>query len=316
LLLLAASDDKQASHPPMAATNQPHTDKGYAVVSPPNSGEAETLYTKVFEVDPNTFVQRLQKVSSNYVTKTNSTVEDYERLEAYFTAAGAKLTDPGKMVFFHDRTGELLVRASLRDLEIIQRAIELLNQPYQQLTIESKFIEMDEASLRGVGFNWAKPEKEFTAILTDSQFRMAIVAMQNRSDTAVLAAPRITTLSGRQTHIGCTSETEDKSETEGVSLGIVATVEPDGYSIKTIATPRIYTISPKKKDTRIFDYVITTNLWDGQTLVIGSVTTNQLPEANNVRMVFITPTIIDPAGNRMHTDEQISNAARHSDGKK
>ena len=32
------------------------------------------------------------------------------------------------MIFFNDRVGELLVRATASDLEIIQQAVEMLNQ--------------------------------------------------------------------------------------------------------------------------------------------------------------------------------------------
>jgi type II secretory pathway component GspD/PulD (secretin) len=41
-------------------------------------------------------------------------------------------------------------------------------------------------------------------------------------------------------------------------------------------------------------------------MVMGGVTTNQLSGPRRVRVVFITPTIIDPAGNRVHTDDEIS----------
>ena len=330
-----------------------YTIEDYAVVFSPKPVEAVALYTKVFKVDPNTFVQGLENVTSlelnpgtqtsgtgggggsgggggggggssgggtsggvsgvqipsvqvspistggtgggggitagggrnqigiSFVTKTNnSTVDPDTMVKAYFTAAGVSLTDPGKMVFFNDRLGELMVRASLQDLEIIAEAVELLNQAPPQLTIEAKFVELSQEDSRALGFNWylgntlinngaigfqggtapsyqgastaANPSGIFpgpgipnvngtftpgpgavsssasdnlltsglrntftsgnstgsiptvatiSGIMTDPQFRVAIQAIQQRTGSDLLSAPKVTTLSGRQTHI-------------------------------------------------------------------------------------------------------------------
>ena len=134
------------------------------------------------------------------------------------------------MVFFNDRLGEIMVRASLHDLEIIQHAIEFLNRPPPQLTIESKIVETDE-EVPGLGLDWNESAKEFIGILTDAQFRRALTTLKQHSGPIILAAPKVLTLSGRQTHIA------SSDEKGGMTLDTVATVEPDGYSIKTIAIP-------------------------------------------------------------------------------
>ena len=185
----------------------------------------------------------------------------------------SSLTDPGKVVFFNDRLGTLMVRASLQDLEIIQEAIELLNQTPPQLTIEAKFVELSQEDSRALGFNWylgntlvnngaigfqggtapsyqgagtqanpsgifpgpgtLNPNGTYTAgpgavapsasdnlltsglrntftsgnttgsiptvatisgIMTDPQFRVAIQAIQQRTGSDLLSAPKVTTL--------------------------------------------------------------------------------------------------------------------------
>jgi type II secretory pathway component HofQ len=63
------------------------------------------------------------------VTGTNQTVSLDKMVRAYFTLAGVNLTEPGKSVFFNERRGLLLVRATARDLEIIQQAMAALDQP-------------------------------------------------------------------------------------------------------------------------------------------------------------------------------------------
>jgi general secretion pathway protein D len=204
-----------------------YTVEDYAVVFSPKPIEQAPLYSKVFKVDPNTFVQGLANVISinlnpgmttgstgvgggaggggssggggggaggtsttgatvpsvliapvsqggqgggagglpgggaggnqiglNFVTKTNNTLTLHLMVRAYFTAAGVNLTDPGKSVFFNDRTGLLLVRATADDLEIIQQAIETLNQAPPNVSIEAKFADLTQEDSRALGFNW------------------------------------------------------------------------------------------------------------------------------------------------------------------
>ena len=69
------------------------------------------------------------QIGLDYVTRTNTTSDADVMVKAYFTAAGVNLSDPGKVVFFNDRLGELMVRATLEDLEIIQEAVESRTKP-------------------------------------------------------------------------------------------------------------------------------------------------------------------------------------------
>lgn len=81
---------------------------------------------------------------------------------------------------------------------------------------------------------------------------------------------------------------------------------------------------------RVRQVVTTVNVWDGQTVVLGglisenvSTIKDKVPvlgdvpvlgrlfrsESKNTQkknlMIFVTPTLIDPAGNRLHTDEEL-----------
>lgn len=409
---------KVADVPP-PVTGIKYTIEDYAVVFEPRE-DTTPLYTKVFKVDPNTFVQGLQNVTSinlnpgtqssgtggggggggggnsggggssggtsstgvqipsvqispvtqggqggggitggggrnqiglDYVTKTNNTSDVDTMVKQYFAAAGVSLAEPGKIVFFNDRLGELMVRATLDDLEIIEEAVELLNQAPPQLTIEAKFVELSQEDSRALGFNWylgntlinngaigaqggtapsygspatgttANPSGIFpgpgtangngtytpgpgavsssssdnlltsglrntytagnstgtiptvatiTGILTDPQFRVAIQAIQQRTGSDLLSAPKITTLSGRQTHIaaqdlqyivtgvnitqntsvstglvggaGVTAPTLNYYTTPygfGPVLDVMPTVSADGFSIQMVLIPTI-----------------------------------------------------------------------------
>jgi type II secretory pathway component GspD/PulD (secretin)/tetratricopeptide (TPR) repeat protein len=286
-----------------------------------------------------------RQIGLSYVTRTNSTEEAHQMVAAYFAAAGVNLAPP-KTVFFNDRLGELLVRATLADLDIIQRAIEMLNQTPPQVTVEAKFADLTQEDARGLGFQWylgntlmnngaiglqggtapsyqgptsqGNPSGIFpgpgsitpgsssfspgpgaipasatdnvltqglrnevgsgltqlptlgtiTGIMTDPQFRVAIQAIEQRTGSDLLAAPKVTTESGRQAHLaaqdlvtivssvtlntatggggGLTSAPGVATQSPtynttflalGPSLDVIPTVSADGYSIQMALLP-------------------------------------------------------------------------------
>lgn len=203
------------------------------------------------------------------ITRTNLTQSVQDVARAFFLAAGVNLNPPATM-FFNDRTGNLMVRASMQDLDLIQQAIETLNIAPPQITIEARFAEIGQNDSKALGFDWylgnflmnkgtigmqggtapsyqgspspANPDgtfpgtgtttttgtstlipssgsdqlitsglsdiranapaiATFTGILTDPQFRVVVKALENRNGSDLLASPKVTTLSGRQTQI-------------------------------------------------------------------------------------------------------------------
>ena len=62
---------------------------------------------------------------------------------------------------------------------------------------------------------------------------------------------------------------------------------------------------------RIFSRAATVNIWDGETVLLGGPMqdSGSQPQSTNTQsetlMVFITATIIDPAGKRVHTDKDM-----------
>jgi general secretion pathway protein D len=82
-----------------------------------------------------------------YTEEVNQTVHDY------FLAAGV-LLDPPKSVFFNERLGQLMVRATLQDLDTIEQAVQVLNMTPPQVTIEAKIAEVTQDDNRALGFDW------------------------------------------------------------------------------------------------------------------------------------------------------------------
>ena len=106
------------------------------------------------------------------VTITNSMASIQDAVRAFFVAAGIDFqtnqaafgqvpgqfgggaAPPQKAIFFNDRTGVLFVRATLRDLDIIEGALQALNITPPQVTIETKFAEITQRDDKAVGFDW------------------------------------------------------------------------------------------------------------------------------------------------------------------
>lgn len=403
------------------------------------------------------------------VTTTNLTENANSLVRQFFVAAGVNLSSNGvssTQVFFNDRTGVLMVRASMQDLEIIQQAIEVLNIAPPQLMIEAKFAEVTQQDDKGLGFDWylgatqlgggqlvgeggtqpsltgplndpSNPNsgnKNFpgtpgfpstlispsstdgfltqglrqqvgigsqqaqlptlgtlTGILTDPQFRMVIRAIEQRLGADLLSAPKVTTLSGRQTSvavqdlvtivgspnvqqtgsggggalaagggtgaIGTTVSYPTTAVPFGTSLDVVPYVSADGVSIQMTILPTITefigydnpgNFIPQAQSVggstvgvpltaqlplpRIRSRVVVTScvVWDGQTIMLGGLITedvrnvkDKVPVLGDVPLIgrlfrseskstvkknlliFVTPTIIDPAGNRVHSDEEL-----------
>lgn len=76
-----------------------------------------------------------------------------DQVRAFFLAAGVNLLPPNA-VFFNDRLGVLMVRATLEEIEIVQQAVETLNMAPPMVQIEAKFAEVSQNDLKALGFDW------------------------------------------------------------------------------------------------------------------------------------------------------------------
>ncbi len=104
------------------------------------------------------------------ITNSMSTIQDSVR--NFFVAAGIDFQTnqqqfagggggfggqplpPQKAIFFNDRTGVLLVRATLKDLDIIEQALQALNITPPQVTIEVRIAEISQRDNKAIGFDW------------------------------------------------------------------------------------------------------------------------------------------------------------------
>lgn len=96
-----------------------------------------SLFIRTFRVDPNTFFQGLERVAGTNVSDGNVSVA----LQKFFATLSVDLSPP-KSVFWNDRSGELLVRATAPDLDLIEAAMQLLNRVPMQVNIRARFVEV------------------------------------------------------------------------------------------------------------------------------------------------------------------------------
>lgn len=122
-----------------------------------------------------------------------------------FRKAGISL-DPPNALTFDVSNGELAVTTTPADWERVEAVLDQFNKTPPQVCIEVKLTEVTPA--RGEEqrpFSWladSKPglrqvsaRKGAAALLTDTQFRSVIRALEQRTGADLLVAPRVTTLS-------------------------------------------------------------------------------------------------------------------------
>jgi type II secretory pathway component GspD/PulD (secretin) len=211
----------------------------YAVVFSAKTGnESPPLYVRTFKVDPNALLDSLNIPKGPVGTNGPGAVAP--ALLAFFAKLGVDLDparNPGKALFYKDRTGMLVVRATMQDLDVIETTLQMLNFVPAQINIKCKFVEVPQDDTKALGFDWylgnvvmtngasggqvgtapsfigpataANPSGAYpgnpspipstlTGILTDSHYRIVVKALQQRSGTEILAQPEVTTVSGRQ----------------------------------------------------------------------------------------------------------------------
>jgi type II secretory pathway component GspD/PulD (secretin) len=237
-----------------------------------------------------------------------------------FELAGISFTPPSPNRFFYNpATGVLLVRARSEDFDRIHKVLEVVNQAPPQVTIELRLVEIASLNTREIGFDWFlgntlvstdPSDATLSGILTGSQSHTMLLALRKRNGVKFMAAPRVTTLSGGRTRISM--------EADGLTATLLPVVRADGYmidltiDINLSRAPDGLAPDPSALHPSPTQFQISTraNIWDGQTMLVTRPAINHgrhasdgnsKPSDRKSILVFITPTIVDPAGNPVHS---------------
>ena len=74
-----------------------------------------------------------------------------------FAKAGADLDaikNPGKALFYNDRQGMLVVRATMQDLDIIEAVVQILSYAPPQINLKCKVVAVPQNDAKALGFDW------------------------------------------------------------------------------------------------------------------------------------------------------------------
>jgi beta-lactamase regulating signal transducer with metallopeptidase domain len=244
----------------------------YAIIFSLRGRETTPLYVRTFKVDPKTILESLHKTKHPEGTNgPGATV--VAALRELFASVGVDLDPvrhPGKALFFKDRQGMLLVRATLQDLDIIGQVLAVLDTAPPQIGIQVRFIEVPDEVAREVWGNSYLTNGAGTqsrvAVLTTRQAAALRKKLESLGTTNLLGAPEITTLSGRQVQVrmastqrgvtginegaltppGITATNKDERalyETNSIglwpTLDVIPSVLADGYTISLTLIPAL-----------------------------------------------------------------------------
>lgn len=165
-------------------------------------GELPPLYVRMIKVDPKQFLTAV-RTAAGLAETSASKVQTTTAMRDFFSNLGVDLAPP-KSVFLSEREGWLMVRATLQDLDKIERALAELHKEQPQINIKAKFIEIPEESVtnfwNGLGLA-AVCDASQARLLTPRQAGAALKMLQSTPGCELASESSVTTLSGRQAEV-------------------------------------------------------------------------------------------------------------------
>lgn len=154
-----------------------------------------------------------------------------------------------------------------------------------------------------------------SGILTAPQFGVVMRALEQRDPTSVKSLPKVTTPSGKQAVIELPAAAKaEGGSAPGLKLEVLPSVDANGYTIS-------FTVIVTRDGKQLLES--RGIVWDAQTVMLGfpgamGGATNRVPVLGDLPLagrllqpptatntpgrflLFLTPTLVDPAGNRIH----------------
>jgi hypothetical protein len=279
------------------------------------------LETRVIKLDPATLSQLIKNVGPVYQQSTVAAIQEYLR------TVGVEL-GPTERIWYKEKEGTLIVTASASKMGVIEKALQGINISAAQVHIKARFVEVPSA--------WPDimppPSRP---ILTAGEARALLKTLTTASN--VLDEVSITTLTGRAAEIQIIPDAPAAQSSHPLAtqlsrqglapvattktLDVTPTLTDDGWQLEmkaaatvaefigfddpgTLFTAPGQTPVPRYRHRELTASQERTRLWDGDSLVL-----QESMETSDTRhFVVLTATLIDPAGNRLHTDEEVERA--------
>jgi len=296
------------------------------------------LEMRVFRVDKTALYTAIENVTHSRPNETDDAQTVSVAMRKFFKTVGIDLSAPGRNVAFNDRQGLLFVKATASELNSIEHAVQSLSWVGPQIHVKARFIEVLPDALKSIlkaGTMVAETETNTVGIISSDKFKPLMRQLEN-GGAETWAEPEVVTTSGRQTQmrVGAGSYIIPFQKSAiGPTIDLVPNVLADGYTINLKLIPELlqfdqYDSAPTVPGLTasnavalphftVHEMVTTVNIWDNQTVVLGKgvETTNgstlfanaggNNSVTNKVLIIFITATVVDPAGNRVHSDDEL-----------
>jgi hypothetical protein len=177
----------------------------------PNANDE--LVTRAFKLDVTNLGTSLVLLHDNSTKVSTIKIDAHTNFQTQvrqFLAAGGiefpsdplspsiALTD--RSMFFNERTGELIVRASRDEVQEIKSMIGALINVPPLVEIRARFVEFRPVDLP-VPLRSNIQNVTNISVLTEKQFRVALDELENSSHADILTAPFVTAISGRQVRV-------------------------------------------------------------------------------------------------------------------
>ncbi|MGZ8921418.1 MAG: hypothetical protein ACXW3L_10560, partial [Limisphaerales bacterium] len=194
---------------------------------------------------------------------------------------------PQRAIFYNDRTGVLMVRATLADMEIVEKALQTIQAPdVEQMVIEVAAVEVKSREELSKLIGMMNIRGKFRTTLTTAEFGLMERTATN-GGFRWLKMPRVTTLNGGPARV---------SMEEELSVDLTCKYRESDKTFRVAAS----SADPKNGRSETKSGVV----YDRQTFVLmpGMEGGMLKPE----RVIFITPSLIDAAGKLKNTgDDQF-----------
>jgi hypothetical protein len=300
----------------------------FAEIDNPPLPAPTNLCSRHFWVDTTMFADALLPTTPDLQTNDVPTMAKH-----FFSQLGVNMELPGKAVFYSEGMSELFVTATPKDMDTIEEAIQAFNRPLPQLHIKARFLKAPKGTVAGLGnflnsTNFTAGQFKFKGILNEADMRTILRSLESRKDVEALAEPEVITISGRQTEMRATSEAEadivndvvvKRAMETGPVLDVVPHVLSDGHTINLTVIPSVTeqmtssnSVPKMLPEFRVWQVSSTLNLQDGRTAIIGGLpekdyvsgkeVTDKSKASDKEVLAFVTATLVDPAGNRIHPD--------------
>ena len=199
------------------------------------SSDGLLFWPRVFELDDVT-ADSVPGVTSTNVTERGREV--HLALRRFLRMADVSVLPPNG-IYFADRRGVLMARATSRELDNLQEALDSLDGPGLRVRLAVRAIELDRigaARSRDLGLDWFRGPRQAVGILTERQSATVLAALEPQLGEALVSVSSATAPHDRWTRVAWRStmgreiilDCRPVVKLDGVTIELTGTIHVGG----------------------------------------------------------------------------------------